>query len=278
MAQVFLTGARGYLGACIALELRRRKVRFEPLSGRLADLTPGSVSASAVIHAAGALRHAGEAVDRCNREGTERLLAGLADQVPVVFASSRSVYGRAKSDEALTEESPVSPADPYGASKAAAERAIVDSGGPFVILRFSTLIGYGVDQAGRSFYAEAGRSFVAGRPVTVFTPDKAHDFMHVHAAATAMVEAALGAGTAERGIYNAAGPIGSLHQLLQDLEAAAAEAGLSPVLKRAPGAPSAWPLLDASAFNARFGHRALPARLAGEVVSGLRTERPAGDD
>lgn len=278
MAQVFLTGARGYLGACVALELRRRKVSFESLSGRLTDLDPGSVTATTVIHAAGALRHASEAVDLSNRAGTERLLAGLADRVPIVFASSRSVYGRAKSDAALTERCAVSPEDPYGASKAAAERAIIDSGRPFVIFRFSTLIGYGVNQAGRSFYAEAGRRFVTRRPVTLFTPDRAHDCIPVHAAAMAMVEAALGAGRAERALYNAAGPIGSLHQLMQDLEEAAAEAGLLPNLQRAPGPPSAWPLLDASAFNARFGHPAPPAKLAGELVRGLCSERPGGDD
>lgn len=272
MAPILLTGWSGYFGACIAAELRMRGVAFQALPVRLEQISPRSLDASLVIHAAGALRHRSVAADIVNRGGTERLLAGLTRRTPVVFASSRSVYGRATSAEPLSEAAPVAPLDAYGRSKADAERLIVESGHPHLILRLSTLIGYGAGGAGRSFHTQAARRLLAGEPVALYTPDRPHDFLPVRAAAFALVTAALAMGREERATCNLAGEPASLHRLLEELATAAAAAGLQPELRPMAGPPSAWPLLDAGAFHGRYGRPPTQGDLAGELVACLAAE------
>lgn len=91
-----------------------------------------------IFHLAGqafvptAIAHPLETYD-VNAMGTFRLLeavqkySGRAKQMPtIVLASSASVYGRVAEDSnPLREDYPISPVDPYGASKAAAECACV---------------------------------------------------------------------------------------------------------------------------------------------------------
>ena len=165
------------------------------------------------------------------------------------------------------------PRDPYGVSKARAEALIMEHGAPFVILRLSTLVGYGVGQAGHSFHSQAGRSFADGRPVTLYTPDRGHDYLCVRAAATALVDAALGACSDDRAVFNLGGDIGSLHALMNDLCDAARVEGLVPVLITKPAAPTNRPLLDTSAFRTRFGATSWPVDLATGLMKGLLKER-----
>jgi UDP-glucose 4-epimerase len=103
-----------------------------------------------VIHLAGR-KSVGESVDKplaywdANLGGTLDILRAMRYcNVPrIVFSSTASVY--AESDEPVTEDDPVAPMSPYGASKLAAERLIADyatsAGVKYAILRYFNVAG-----------------------------------------------------------------------------------------------------------------------------------------
>lgn len=218
MAPLLLTGHRGYLGACVAELLSRSGVAHRLLPGRLQDVPPASLDVSGVIHCAGSLRHKGDAAQMDNHwNGTQALLAGLTRPVPVICVSSRSVYGRARS-EFLDEDAPVAPVEAYGAAKCAAENAIRKSEAPFVILRSSTLIGMGVGNDGLSFMRGAVHRLLAGESVNRYSPDRLHDALDVWAAAQACIQVSQGAYWHET--LHLAGPVRSLHATLDALASA----------------------------------------------------------
>jgi nucleoside-diphosphate-sugar epimerase len=123
--------------------------------------------------------------------GTQALLAALVKPVPIVYISGRSVYGRSQADH-LDEKVEAVPVDAYGKAKRAAEMAIENSACPYVMLRCSTLIGFGVDDDGHAFLRQALHQALAGGSVTRYTPDRLHDALDVWAAAQACVILALG--------------------------------------------------------------------------------------
>lgn len=97
-----------------------------------------------VYHLAGTVyaRKAGEFY-RGNVEATKNLLEACKDK-PIkkfVFASSVAVYQPPKSKIVLTEESPCRPITSYGRSKLQAEKLVVDSGIPAVIVRGPVIYG-----------------------------------------------------------------------------------------------------------------------------------------
>ncbi|WP_029010228.1 NAD-dependent epimerase/dehydratase family protein [Azospirillum halopraeferens] len=249
MAQILLTGGSGYLGACVADALARRGLPFAGLPGRLEAVAPHSLRADVVIHAAGALRHRMDEADRSNRAGMAALIAGLDRPTPVVFVSSRSVYGPHGGDRPLTESDPVGPIDAYGRSKLEAERRLAASGHPFVIVRATTLIGRGPGGAGRSFLTAAARTWIAGGTVTQYTPDRPHDHLDVRTLADALVRIAAAPGAIDGRIVNAAGPIRSVHATMDALAAAVRQhCGRAPALRRCPEPAPPAPLLDGGAF------------------------------
>lgn len=247
MAPLLVTGHRGYLGACVVDLLTRAGVAHRLLATRLHDIPKASLDVCGVIHCAGALRHRGDAAQMSShREGTRALLSGLARAVPVVYVSSRSIYGRAVGTELLDEAAPPAPAEAYGAAKLAAEVAIRESGVPFVILRSCTLIGLGVDNDGLSFLRQAVHRLRAGETVTRYLPDRLHDALDVWAAAQACVDVSQGARWNET--YNLAGPVRSLHATLDALMSACGAADrLREVTDESPN----WGVLDGRRFSTR---------------------------
>ncbi|MDL2338077.1 MAG: NAD-dependent epimerase/dehydratase family protein [Pseudomonadota bacterium] len=247
MAPLLLTGHRGYLGACVAALLTRAGVPHRMLATRLHEIAPASLDVSGVIHCAGSLRHRGDAVQMDNHcHGTRVLLNGLVRPVPVVYVSSRSVYGRANA-ERLDEAVTVAPVEAYGAAKRAAEIVIRESGVPFVILRSGTLIGMGVDNDGLSFMRQAVHRLLSGECVTRYTPDRSHDALDVWAAAQACVEVSQGARWNET--FNLAGPIRSLHATLNTLALACDAINL---LRESPDDSASWGVLDSQRFADRY--------------------------
>ncbi|CAA9311293.1 MAG: GDP-mannose 4,6-dehydratase [uncultured Gemmatimonadetes bacterium] len=85
----------------------------------------------AVFHLAGQASVAGSFADPvgtwdANATGTLRLLEALAPGTRLVLAGSAEVYGAVpEADQPIREERPLRPANPYAASKAAAEMACV---------------------------------------------------------------------------------------------------------------------------------------------------------
>ncbi len=99
-----------------------------------------------VLHLAG-LSHVGasferrQAYHRVNAVGTGNLVQA-AGAAPVVLASSSLVYGQVpEEDQPIREERELSPETPYGESKVAAERLVLDGGG--VVVRCFNVIGPG---------------------------------------------------------------------------------------------------------------------------------------
>ena len=141
--RALITGGRGFVGNWLAEHLREQgdEVVAIDLETDVADqaaLDPVVADAApdAVYHLA-ARTHVGESwqvpaeVLRVNVLGTAAVLAA-ARQVPsgptVLVVSSAEVYGIvAPADLPLTEASPVAPATPYAASKAAAEQVALQA-------------------------------------------------------------------------------------------------------------------------------------------------------
>ncbi|MBJ7483569.1 NAD(P)-dependent oxidoreductase [Brevundimonas sp.] len=90
---------------------------------------------------------------RTNLFGTLELAEAVKEVRPdatLLFASTAEVYGRAfSSEETLTEDSPLAPANPYARSKAACEYALQDlwdKDGRLIALRIFNHIGPGQDE------------------------------------------------------------------------------------------------------------------------------------
>nr|MDT0664983.1 NAD-dependent epimerase/dehydratase family protein [Micromonospora sp. DSM 115978] len=83
---------------------------------------------------------------KVNVEGTRNLVAAaqeLAEPPTFVLASSSAVYGPRnphRFPDLLTRDTPLAPADCYGAQKLAAEEVVTTSGLPYAILRLGAIV------------------------------------------------------------------------------------------------------------------------------------------
>ncbi len=164
MALWAISGGSGFLGLHLArrliadghrvrtLDLARadRQRGVTPLDGDIRNAAASArlcAGADVLVHAAAALPSRGrrEEIRSVNVEGTATLLAAAADAGVrrVVFISSAVVYGLPLNRPA-TEELAPAPIEPYGASKAAAEKvcgAFNVRGLEVVVLRPSAFVG-----------------------------------------------------------------------------------------------------------------------------------------
>jgi UDP-glucose 4-epimerase len=223
MASYLVTGGCGFIGSHLADALVARghgvRVLDDLSSGKRtnapakADVVVGDVADPTVV------RRAMEGMDGCfhlaaiasvqrsveawlathrvNLGGTICVLdaARAIGAVPVVYASSASVYG----DNAalpLSENLALTPLSPYGADKAASElqarAAFAIHGVPSTGLRFFNVFGPRQDPASPysgviSIFAE---NIIAGRPLAIFGDGKqSRDFIYVGDVVGAMVAA-----------------------------------------------------------------------------------------
>jgi nucleoside-diphosphate-sugar epimerase len=170
MSRILLTGSQGYVGRVIGPALLRAghdvvgldsglfdSCRFGPeprehpwYVADVRDVSPAAlVGFDAVLHLAALFPDAtddlaGSLVDAVNHQASVRLarLAKLAGVERFVMASSSRVYGSAEGT--LAEDAPLSPACPYGRSKAAAETGVAGlAGDDFVVtsLRIADIYG-----------------------------------------------------------------------------------------------------------------------------------------
>lgn len=188
---VVVTGAAGFLGRHLVALLRRRGVDVVALDQRkpadsrgtllLADLVSGGEpvgaalrAADAVVHLAGCpgVRGRGPAVDsarwRDNVLASRRVLAEVPLRVPVLVASSSSVYGGSAAAP-CAEADPLRPLGAYARSKVAVERLCEQRaarGGLVTVVRPFTVAGEGQrpDMALARWIAAAA----AGRAVEVY--------------------------------------------------------------------------------------------------------------
>lgn len=171
--RIFVTGASGFVGRALipalvaegfevhassrsrdAVPHAARTIRADLLEG---DLSGYLLGVDAIVHLAGRAHvmresksHSEAVYMRQNCELTRRLAesANRAGVRHLVFASSIKVVGEATQSHPFTEETPCAPADDYGRSKLAAERALSeiasDSGLNVTILRPPLMYGAGV--------------------------------------------------------------------------------------------------------------------------------------
>ena len=143
---------------------------------------------------------------RDNILATQRLLeAATRAGVPVVQASSSSVYGNAEAYPTF-EDAPLHPVSPYGVSKLACEslaRAYAESFGLDVVsLRYFTV--YGPRQRPDMAFSRIVASLLNGRPFELFgTGEQSRDFTYVDDAVAATLTAMRG--TPRSGVYNVGG-------------------------------------------------------------------------
>jgi UDP-glucose 4-epimerase len=142
---VLVTGGTGYVGRFIVDAVRAAGHRVTLLGRRpgpdtlpwdLGDLAPRLPLADALVHAAlyhapGAFR-GGEGGDparfrRLNVDGT-RALFDAADDMPILFVSSRAVYGDHRRGQVLRETDPPAPDSLYGEVKVAGEAGLAGRG------------------------------------------------------------------------------------------------------------------------------------------------------
>src|SRR5690554_2263698 len=248
-----VTGGAGYIGSHVVRALKSAgldAVVLDDLSSGFEQFIPAGVpfvnasvldtqavaaalrdhDVTGVIHLAG-YKYAGESVKfplhnyRQNVEGTISLLEAMADEgvTQLVFSSSAGVYGTPDTDM-VTEDSPTTPASPYGESKLVGEwiirdqvRATASTDSPLraTSLRYFNVVGSGdpevFDASPHNLFPMVIRAIKAGQAPQIFgddydTPDGTcvRDYVHVQDLAHSHVAAArlLAAGEELAPIYN----------------------------------------------------------------------------
>ncbi len=160
---LLVTGASGFVGRPLvekllgkgykvrALCINREELKKVPKGAQpaIGDITKPHTLISplsgvdTVIHLAGMVSYTKpmEELFRINAIGTRNLLEHCKNVKKFIFASSVSVYGEIKGE--ADENYPLTPKTPYGESKMRAEKYIMDSGVPYVILRMAPIYGKG---------------------------------------------------------------------------------------------------------------------------------------
>jgi UDP-glucose 4-epimerase len=197
MARVLLTGADGFIGACLVQTLTQAGHEFRTCSlasgpdirdrAAVADWV-GRKQADVVVHAAavsGQMMVGDDiaAVFDINVGGTINLLEALRLRGPshLVHLSSNAVYQPRDDTEPVKEDAALGCSEPYGASKVAAELVVETYAKRFGLtataLRISSV--YGPTRKTPYLFSEFTRAVQAGRPALV-TGDGSNMRQFVH--------------------------------------------------------------------------------------------------
>jgi len=198
VAKIVVTGSAGLIGRELVQQLKNKQhelVEVDIADDAAHDIAQIEVvkrlcaDCDGIVHLAAVSRVA-EAQDHplrtwaSNVTGTQHVLdAALQRQTAsrpwVVHASSREVYGN-QPRQAITEDTPMTPLNIYGRSKAASEALVYcaqDAGANVAILRFANVYGDIHDYSDRVIPAFS-RAAVNGTPLRVDDATVTMDFTH----------------------------------------------------------------------------------------------------
>jgi UDP-glucose 4-epimerase len=277
--RVLVTGGSGFVGRSVVAELRSQGVDVvvadrDPFPGGGVTLVRGDLTDPAVrdravtpdlagiVHLAAitsVLKSAEQPQDTFvnNVEMTQGLLE-LARQrgvEPFVLASTNAVVGNVGTST-ITEQNPLHPLTPYGATKAACEMLLSGYAGAYgmttAALRFTNIYGPGM-AAKDSFVPRLMRAALSGGGVQVYGDGKqARDLVHVADVATAIV-------TAWRLRFTGTAIIGAATSVtVLDLIEAAREATGAPLpVEHVPAKTGEMPavIVDISKARAELGYQ-----------------------
>lgn len=219
---VVVTGAAGFVGSALVAELRRRGHRVVAMDRRPVAVPPADVeallpltgdlldrdaladaafeTADAVIHLAGCPGVRDTAADvearraRDNVAATARVLAAVPAEVPLVVASSSSVYG-GSTGAPSRESDRLAPRGGYARSKVEVEALCARraaAGGRVTVVRPFTVVGEG--QRPDMALVRWLRAAEAGRPLEVFgSLERTRDLTDVRGVAAVLGALAEGA-------------------------------------------------------------------------------------
>jgi nucleoside-diphosphate-sugar epimerase len=261
--QVVVTGSSGFVGRALVAELTRRGCSVVAIDRRPAPADPvpqgsrplvltGDLlhrdelmdvafgSADAVVHLAGCPGVRDDTADVARRRhrdnvlATARVLAAVPTDVPVVVASSSSVYGGSSGRPSL-ESDPLAPRGGYARSKVAVEDLCARraaTGGRVTVVRPFTVVGEG-QRPDMAIVRWAGAA-LAGRPLEVFgSLERTRDFTDVREVVrvlAALADPAL----APTGVLNLG--TGRPRSLAELVDAVAFATGTDPVTRVTPAA------------------------------------------
>ncbi len=192
MTHVLITGHRGFVGSSTARALQARGDRvsgFDVSDGDdIRDLMSVYKAISlaqpdVILHEAAIARFADADADpvlahEVNTLGTKNV-ADVAGElgVPLVFASTGSVYMPVTEDPPITEDFPTSGNSIYGVTKLLAEEYVRRAKVSWIILRYAHL--YGADKIGHGLIGGFRAAIDAGRHPTLLGGAQTNDFTYI---------------------------------------------------------------------------------------------------
>ncbi|HEX6343388.1 NAD-dependent epimerase/dehydratase family protein [Umezawaea sp.] len=284
--RVLVTGASGFIGGAVVARLVAAGHAVRALAHE-ADVPAGVESARADLRDRDSLVRAADGVDavvhlaavarvresferplhhyEVNVGGTVNLLSALPEGSRVVFVSTGTVYG-APLSQPIPEDCPRAPANPYAASKAAAEDAVAWTARSGRIgattLRLFNAAG-GDDRDGTRVITRAVDAAAGGTPLTVFGDGSAvRDFVHVEDVATAAALALERTAVGSHDVFNVGATAASVRDVVASVE-------------RVTGRPV--PLVRAPANDGEVAELRADTRRLRRVL-GWEPERSALDD
>jgi nucleoside-diphosphate-sugar epimerase len=188
-----LTGAGGFVGSALARRLHGHCALSLGAADWEARLEAAPLEGATVYHLAARVHDPGPrdaaAFDRDNVEKTRRLGEAAARRRArrLVFVSSIKVHGEESRGRAFSPRDEPSPEDPYGRSKAEAERVLAgiaaEHGLPLVVVRPPLVLGPGAKGNLRSLMALADGPW----PLPFASIDNRRSFVHVEDLARLLV-------------------------------------------------------------------------------------------
>ena len=201
--RVLVTGHLGLIGSEVCAQLldsgiKPRGLDWKATGSERGDITShASVTAamsgcSAAVHLASisdtGIVERSKSASRAINVGGTRTVLGAAERlgVPMVYASSREVYGERCCHLPVIEDAELAPVNEYGRQKCECEQMVLSSLLPASVVRFSNVYGSARDYPDRVVPAFV-RMALAGGELQVHGLDSAFDFTHVSDAARLVV-------------------------------------------------------------------------------------------